>query len=141
MLRQATLADVDRLAELEAVLFNNAMPPSLLERELGTGFGYVIGDPIYAYALVRKQGDLLDLTRLGVEPAHQGQGTGARLLDHVLSLGYRVQLTVLKNNHRALQLYLSRGFEIVAQVNGETDSESAWVAEHRLERAPSQPER
>ena len=123
MIRRATTDDIDDIAGLEALLFDNSMSPMMLTRELEVGQGFVIGTPLEAYALVREDGELLDLTRLAVQPAHQGRGLGAALLEHIIHLGRPVMLTVKKDNARALRLYRSRGFEIAGHVT----AASAWV--------------
>jgi ribosomal-protein-alanine N-acetyltransferase len=122
MIYLATTDDVDSIARLETRLFDNAMSLLMLERELAVGAGYLIGRPLQAYALVRCDKGLFDLTRLGVDPGGQGQGLGTQLLIHVLALG-TVVLTVRKDNERALRLYRRHGFEIVAHLS----AERAWV--------------
>src|SRR5581483_2187500 len=113
-IRRASVADIDRLVELENVLFDNALNERRLEVELSLGECFVIGTPAVAYALVRPDGkDLLDLMRLGVLPAFQGSGYGTKLLLHVLSLGKTVVLTVLKENTVARALYKKHGFKTV----------------------------
>jgi len=107
------LEEVDRLVELENLLFDNALNEVRLAGELKLGRCYVIGLPAVAYALVRPDGHLLDLMRLGVLPIYQGEGLGRRLLEHVLGLGKRVVLTVRKDNLRAKRMYLLAGFTCV----------------------------
>lgn len=107
------MADIERLVELENMFFDNALNERRLEVELSLGKCYVVGDPIVAYALVRPDGPLLDLMRLGVVPAQQGTGLGRKLLGHVLAQGKTVVLTVLKENTRARELYRRAGFKTV----------------------------
>jgi ribosomal protein S18 acetylase RimI-like enzyme len=62
-------------------------------------------------------GDQL-LDKVYVDPEWQGQGIGRRLLEATLahprlSAAKRVFLQVRSNNHRALSLYRSLGFEVV----------------------------
>jgi len=117
--------DAPQLVDLEALLFENAMAPSVLDRELSYGSCFVIGSPVVAYALVREQPEVVDLLRLGVLPSAQGQGHGRKLLEHVLTLGKDTMLTVLKENARALHLYQSVGFGIVGELR--VDGSQAWV--------------
>jgi ribosomal protein S18 acetylase RimI-like enzyme len=117
--------DAPRLAELEALLFENAMAPSMLDRELSYGPCFVIGSPVVAYALVREQPEVVDLLRLGVLPSAQGQGHGRKLLEHVIGLDKDTMLTVLKENTRALRLYKNAGFSIVGELR--VDGALAWV--------------
>ena len=126
MIRLADLIhDAPRLVDLEALLFTNAMAPSMLGRELSYGPCFVIGEPVVAYALVREQPEVVDLLRLGVLPSAQGQGYGRKLLEHVIALGKDTMLTVLKENARALHLYKSAGFSIVGELR--VDGALAWV--------------
>jgi ribosomal-protein-alanine N-acetyltransferase len=128
ILREASEADIPELVDLEAKLFDNAMSETVLRRELEVGKGFVwVGNMtplVLGYALVREDGDLLDLTRLGVDPAEQGTGIGTLLLRRVLSEGRPVMLLVRKDNQRAFRLYRSHGFEIVGHV---TAPAHAWV--------------
>ena len=124
-IRLATSADLPQLVDLEALLFENSLASSAFGRELVTGQCFVLGDPIYAYALVRVQPEITDLLRLGVRATEQGQGHGRRLLNHVLALGHTTMLTVLKSNTPALRLYLSAGFAIAGEIRA--DGKAGWV--------------
>ena len=119
------ILDAPQLVDLEALLFTNAMAPSMLGRELSYGPCFVIGEPVVAYALVREQSTMVDLLRLGVLPSMQGRGYGRKLLEHVVALGKDTMLTVLKENTRALHLYRSVGFSIVGELR--VDGAFAWV--------------
>ena len=112
-IREANASDIDRLVELENLLFPNALNERRFELEMSLGACFVIGRPAIAYALVRPDGPLLDLMRLGVLPTRSGEGLGRGLLGHVLSLGKPVVLTVLKDNARARRLYQLAGFKTV----------------------------
>ncbi|MCD8510991.1 MAG: GNAT family N-acetyltransferase [Bacillus sp. (in: Bacteria)] len=67
---------------------------------------------------------------IGILQDHQGQGLGKNLFQTMEEWArskaiHRLELTVMKHNHRALQLYLKMGFEIEGvkrdslKVNGE----------------------
>ena len=112
-IREAGVSDLEQLVELENLLFPNALNERRLELEMSLGVCYVLGKPAVAYALVRPDGHLLDLMRLGVLPSRSGEGLGRRLLEHVLGLGKPVVLTVLKGNARARRLYQLAGFKTV----------------------------
>ncbi len=111
--------------ELEYQLFENSMAETTLHRELEVGQGLVYEGLrcILGYALVRTDGDKLDLTRLGVGQGAQGSGIGSALLCEVITMGKPIVLTVLKHNHRAIRLYYRYGFEIV----GHLVSDGAWA--------------
>jgi ribosomal protein S18 acetylase RimI-like enzyme len=123
-LRPVTQEDADYLAALEIAVFpENAFNERTLAGELALGFGWMITQeqqPV-AYALVRDDGDLLDLIRLGVDPNHQGKGLGLSLLNEVLKIRRRAILTVRTSNSKALRLYSRNGFKIVGQLS------DSWV--------------
>jgi ribosomal protein S18 acetylase RimI-like enzyme len=112
-IREADDSDIERLVELENILFPNALNERRFALEMSLGACYVIGRPAIAYTLVRPDGPLFDLMRLGVIPTRSGEGFGRRLLEHVMGLGRPVVLTVLRNNARARRLYELAGFKTV----------------------------
>lgn len=124
-LRQAAAEDVPQLLQLEGLLFDNSMSEPMLvkELEIGTGFVYHVDGVVHGYALVRQDGNKLDLTRLGVAPEWQGGGIGRALVERVLCLGKAVVLTVKKKNYRAIKLYRHYDFEIIGQLN----EHAAWA--------------
>jgi ribosomal-protein-alanine N-acetyltransferase len=117
-LRWAGADDIPALFALEYALFDNNMTERTLKTELeaGEGIVYDVMGEICGYALIREDGDKLDLTRLGVRPESQGGGIGSVLLSQVLSMGKPVVLTVKKTNVRALKLYLRAGFTITGHL-------------------------
>lgn len=129
MIREASPDDLEAVLALENELFPNPMNERLLENEVRIGAAFVIGDPVEAYALIRKDAGLIDLTRLGVSPASQGKGLGRKLLEYVISVagGQDVMLTVQKTNLKALRLYRSAGFEVAGHLIAAT----AWVMVRR----------
>jgi ribosomal-protein-alanine N-acetyltransferase len=73
-----------------------------------------------AYFIGRLVADEAEIERIGVAPAARGRGLGGEVLDEALEtwrdLGaMRVFLEVRASNFVAQQLYVSRGFEIVAK--------------------------
>jgi [ribosomal protein S18]-alanine N-acetyltransferase len=119
LVRAATTDDLPRLLELEYRLFDNSMSETMLVRELIHGQGFVLesGGRVDGYALVRSDGDKLDLTRLGVDPLVQGAGIGQALLRRVIDMGKSIVLTVKKTNYGAIRLYRRYDFVIVGQLN------------------------
>lgn len=120
MIRPAQLLDVEAILGLEYILFDNAMTERMLFHELTLGKGFVatVDGIIRGYALVRFDDGLMDITRLGVDPATQGQGIGTRLLECALDGVMDAMLTVKKDNLPALRLYRKHGFKIVAHMVG-----------------------
>jgi len=101
----------------------------MLRQELRLGKGWLEerfscpDKSVAGYILIRFDGDLMDITRLGVHPEEEGHGLGSRLLVRALEEGSTVILTVQKDNARAMRLYARHGFEIVAHLH----SAQAWV--------------
>ena len=109
------------------------MGERMVRQELRMGKGWVVErepveGPVAGYILIRMDGDLIDITRLGVHPEDIGKGIGSRLLQRALREGETVILTVQKNNLRAMQLYVRHGFEIVAHLHAAQAWVMRWVA-------------
>lgn len=117
--------DVHDLAVLDNELFEANLSGELLHLEIRAGFGWLIEDDedLKSFILVRDDGYILDITRLGTRTAYQGQGLGTRLLTHVLRTRRPVMLTVDKANAVGLRMYLKHGFKIV----GHLPTVEAWV--------------
>ena len=125
-MRPVTVEDSDELSLLEMDLFpDNCLNEYTLAREIDLGQGFIVTDnhKIVAYMLMRGDGYLMDIMRLGVVAGYQGQGLGTRLLRVGMQLAEQVMLTVETKNERALRLYDRHGFQIVGQLIGG----SAWV--------------
>ena len=125
MIRPLVSEDVHAVLCLEQALFDNALSETAVRRELDAGWGLVLceNEVVLAYALLRPDAEVLDLTRLAVAPNAQRHGYGQQLLRYILDEPKPIVLTVLKHNRRALQLYLKHGFRIV----GHFSPECAWV--------------
>jgi ribosomal protein S18 acetylase RimI-like enzyme len=114
-IRIATPEMAEEISALDEALFDNGFNERTIRREIESGGGWVIGDPIVGYALTQRDRDLLDLTRLGVAPDTQGKGFGSKLLQAVIEQHPKVFLTVKKNNRVAIRLYQRHGFRIIGQ--------------------------
>src|SRR3990172_848179 len=124
-MRRASRADAESIAELETELFpDNNMNDVTIGNELSVGLGWVIYDEVLVgYLLAHRDGELLDIIRLGVRSGYQGMGVGRALLEEALKQTETAMLTVKKSNQTALRLYLRRGFRIVGHLAGDT----GWV--------------
>lgn len=127
-MRKATIEDASTIAELEILLFpSNCMNERTISNEIAAGECWLVLDHqkenVWGYCLVRRDGELLDILRLGVVPEHQGQGIATLLLEKAIEAGQPTMLTVKKDNRRALKLYLRHGFRIVGQLA----SDNGWV--------------
>jgi len=128
-MRRATPDDADRLSELDCLLFDNSFNERTIRIELEEGAGWVEGDPIVGYVMIRRDEDIIDITRLGVHPSFQGQRIGERLLLQALHIPGPHYLMVKKNNERALKLYKKYGFKVISGMP------SSWIMVRELTEA------
>ena len=121
-----TVADADRCAELEALLFpgDDPWPTAAFVRELAADHNHYVaarvsadgGDPLIGYGGISRLGRTppfeYEVHTIGVDPAYQGRGIGRRLLDELLNIaeGAVVHLEVRTDNVTAIALYRSVGF-------------------------------
>lgn len=119
-MRGVTKSDAAAIAELEIELFpENCFNERTIAREIDAGGGLVIydNDQLMAYLLVRWDWEIIDITRVGVRPSHQGQGLGKKLIvSTISSSNLDVILCVQRHNTRAQQLYQDLGFHIIGQL-------------------------
>jgi ribosomal protein S18 acetylase RimI-like enzyme len=115
-----TQSDADEVARLDALLFpENCFNEKTLATEIALGFGWVIYNEmdLVGYVLVRDDKLYLDVIRLGVHPAFQGQHLGSAMLKKVLGKNRDTMLTVREGNDIALRLYLKYGFQLVGRLH------------------------
>jgi [ribosomal protein S18]-alanine N-acetyltransferase len=119
-----TVADADRCAELEAVLFpgDDPWPTAAFVRELAAEHNHYVAARTGADGSLVGYGGISRLGRtppfeyeihtIGVDPAYQGRGVGRRLLGELLNVaaGAVVHLEVRTDNAPAIALYRSVGF-------------------------------
>ena len=119
-----TLADADRCAELEAMLFpgDDPWPTAAFVRELAAEHNHYVAARTGADGALIGYGGISRLGRtppfeyevhtIGVDPAYQGRGVGRRLLDELLNFAADavVHLEVRTDNAPAIALYRSVGF-------------------------------
>jgi [ribosomal protein S18]-alanine N-acetyltransferase len=117
-----TVADADRCAELEAMLFpgDDPWPKAAFVRELAAEHNHYVAartaDTLVGYGGISRLGRTppfeYEVHTIGVDPAYQGRGVGRRLLDELLNLtaGAVVHLEVRTDNAPAIALYRSVGF-------------------------------
>lgn len=125
-MRCVTKYDADAVSDLDVLLFpDNSFNETTIASEIKLGMGLVIEENgvVIAYALIRDDGHLLDLIRLGVHPDHQKKGLGTQLLKHLLRMGRETILTVRPDNPVAIRLYKAFGFEVVGRLR----DEAGWV--------------
>jgi len=126
-IRRATLADLDRILEVDAACF--ARPWSAISFSSLIEADHVVflvaemserGGPVavVGHGTLLRMVDEAELATLAVAPEQRGRGIGGALLDHLLQaaleLGVRsVFLEVRASNEGAIALYRERGFRHV----------------------------
>lgn len=77
----------------------------------------VIGDKVVGFCSAAIKGDTLHITNLYVDPSHQGQGIGGRLLGASLSESTcpHTTLHVLVDNQPTVEFYKKQGFVVSAE--------------------------
>jgi [ribosomal protein S18]-alanine N-acetyltransferase len=127
-IRVATLADLDRVAEIERSAFSDPWSRG--------SFGALLGRPhvyfavaehadagIVGYVVVWHAADEAEIANVAVAPPARGHRLGGLLLDTALAQSVRrgaatVFLEVRESNAAARALYASRGFEPVGRRRG-----------------------
>lgn len=140
-LRPATADDVAAVASLEAVVFGpDAWSPAAVRSEL-TGPRRVAlvacAPEVVGYAVTVSAGDVVDLQRIAVHPAHRRHGLARRLLAEVSGLADadRMLLEVSVDNAAALGFYAAEGFtEIDRRRRYYRDGSDAVVMERAARR-------
>ncbi len=140
-LRPATADDVDAVASLEAGLFGaDAWSQDSVRSEL-TGPRRVAlvacAPEVVGYAVTLSAGDVVDLQRIAVHPAHRRHGLARRLLEAVSELadGDRMLLEVSADNTAALAFYAAEGFTEIDRRRGYyRDGSDAVVMERAARR-------
>jgi [ribosomal protein S18]-alanine N-acetyltransferase len=118
-IRPAVAADVAALTALEAELFGaDAWSADSVREELtGERRHAVVADEsgVVGYAVTQRSGDVVDLQRIAVAPAHRRAGVATLLLDAARRAGrtdgaHRMLLEVSADNTAALAFYAAEGF-------------------------------
>lgn len=96
-----------------------AVTESLLEDAALKSY-YVYDDGIVRGMMQAEDGELV---RLFVEPAFQGRGIGARLLEYAVTVLHAERLWVLEKNPRAIRFYERHGFRLTDTKQLEEDTD------------------
>ncbi len=117
MIRAATVDDAPALLALERALFGTgAWSEALVTAALTSDHEHVwVSDDLAAYVVTMVAGDLVDLLRIGVDPAHRRRGLAGELVatarDHARAAGaVRMLLEVSEANAGARGFYAALGF-------------------------------
>jgi ribosomal protein S18 acetylase RimI-like enzyme len=140
-LRAATPDDVGAVRDLEVAVFGPDAWSDRSVREELTGprrRALVACDPdVVGYVVTAVAGDVMDLQRIAVHPAHRRRGLARQLLGAAVEDPgvARVLLEVSAGNPSALALYGSEGFtEVRRRRRYYSDGSDAVVMERRLRR-------
>ncbi|HCU65451.1 MAG TPA: N-acetyltransferase [Rheinheimera sp.] len=138
-IRPATVADLTKLAALEAELFADVVYPAFFFRQAHDLWPDLLrlacrGDELLGYILAApaQQGPgEMGILSLAVAQAAQGQGIGKMLLTDLLQVlpadGKKLWLTVAPDNKAAVALYQKFGFQSV-----KTEADYYGKGEHRM---------
>lgn len=115
--RCATIDDwpaIERVAKLSKYTREATGPHYLSQAALDKGWVGVIGEPVHGFVIVRHlvRKPYTSLYYVGVDPAHQGEGSGKALVQWALDTSPHgcVRLVCDKENHAALSWYYRHGF-------------------------------
>ena len=114
ILRPATVEDVPAVARLEAELFgvDAWSADGVLEELTGDRRTALVADQdgrVVGYVVTLDSGDVVDLQRVAVHPAHRRRGLARELLA-AAGTGSRMLLEVASGNEPALAFYAAEGF-------------------------------
>lgn len=135
--RRATMADLDRLVEIEALCFGRADARDSLMAELDRTWATVMvaerGGEVAGFVDVWRVADEVEVLFVATHPEHRRAGLASTLIDVVIasareSGAVAMLLEVRPSNDAAVALYRAKGFEVAATRKGYyDDGEDAWV--------------
>ena len=84
-------------------------------------------------ALIRDYGDNSPfLSDLGIDKEQRGKGLGQKMLKMLME-EYKInELTVLKNNHRAIHIYKKFGFKTVKEFNDFDGAKTLYMKKNKI---------
>lgn len=123
LIRRLTLADLDRLHEIEQASYPFPWTRGIFEDCLRVGyacFGLQFGKELAGYTIFSWAGGEAHLLNLCVHPDWQHRGYGSLLLEYAINHVARLEteamfLEVRESNPRAVALYKNRGFKVVGR--------------------------
>lgn len=119
MVRRTQEADAEAIEELDGELFPEVCwNANTIKKEIKLGWGLVATTEkgkVIGFLMIRLDGNLADIIRVGISKKHQHKGHGRALLRQAIEdLSSPMMLTVRRDNEAAKKLYLSEGFIPVA---------------------------
>lgn len=145
LIRAMDLDDLDRVVELEHILFTSAWSKAdfiyeLMENQFS--FNYVIEENyhVIGYVGMWLMYEQAQITTIGIDPSYWRRGLGRMLMQEMIALAInqgceKMSLEVRISNQQAISLYQSLGFEIVAIRKGyyQDNHEDAYLMVKGLE--------
>lgn len=123
LIRAMELEDLDRIVELEHILFTSAWNKSdfiyeLLENQFSFNYVLEADNQIVGYVGVWLMYEQAQITTIGVDPAYMRRGLGRMMMQEMIELAMnqgceKMSLEVRVSNQKAISLYESLGFETV----------------------------
>lgn len=123
MLRPMQEADLEAVTDIEESAYAFPWTPGIFVDCLRVGYSCWVyerdGWPV-GYGIMSVAAGEAHILNLCVEPGHQRQGIGRRLLEHLLALARTRQATVTflevrKSNRSAVELYRALGFKEIGR--------------------------
>ena len=116
MIRRVQETDAEAISELDYELFPHiCWNENSARREIKLGWGLVTTNAknkVIGFLMIRLDGKMADVIRVGVSPKYQSKGHGRAMLRQAIEefSGGPMMLTVRRANEAAKKLYLSEGF-------------------------------
>jgi len=136
-IRSASMADLERIAEIERSSFSDPYPSGLLKAFFFMPSAYIVaecGGRVVGYAIgIMRRETLGHIVSIAVDPLERQQGVGWALLNSLIdkleSMGAkRFRLEVRESNSAAKRLYTKAGFKEKGKIKGYyQDGEDAAV--------------
>lgn len=145
LIRAMDISDLERIIELEHLLFTSAWEVSdfmyeILENQFSYNYVLIDDNHIIGYVGIWIMYEQSQITTLGIDPEYQRQGLGKRLMMEMIELALSqgcevMSLEVRVSNHRAISLYESLGFknQAIRKNYYQDNNEDAYLMVKELE--------
>lgn len=145
LVRAMQLNDIERIVELEHILFTSAWEADdflyeILENQFSYNFVLEEDEEIIGYVGIWIMYEQSQITTLGIEPIHQRKGLGKYLMQEMITFAIQqgcevMSLEVRISNAKAKSLYENLGFEnqAIRKNYYQDNHEDAYLMVKRLE--------
>jgi ribosomal protein S18 acetylase RimI-like enzyme len=121
VIRAAKVEDSVTLAQLDLEVFpETAFNEKTIEHLILENTSYVahdlVSEEVQGFLLAKRENNLLDVLKLCVVDKYRRNGIGRALLNAALLTPGDCILTVNRSNEAAMNLYCSKGFKVVGQL-------------------------